>query len=249
MKFISLFFIWAFMLATLELKQVNAKTAERDLIALAIIKEEVKDRDGFWKGVVEGWKGGGPCDNNGNCEDDPCGFDWRGNWEGVECRYQEDLPKDVDRVVTNIHITDSQVGGPIPLGIALLPDLIELDMDGNRVSGPLIPQVGCLTNLVEIDLANNSLWGPIPPAWRGLEKLEEVEMELNADLSGCIPQGMPPTETICDPNLPYCELIGTITDDTAVWGFCQDFPDVNLWCPTPEEVKDFIAQGMPYDSL
>jgi len=244
------FLLYAFLVALGGLEGITeARTSQRDLIALALIKEEVKDRDEHWKRVMGTWQGGGPCDSAGNCEDDPCGFDWKGNWEGVQCRYQEHLPKDVDRVVTNIHITDTKVTGPVPLGYSLLHDLVELDMDGNHVSGPLIPQVACLPKLVELDLANNSLWGTIPTAWRGLTELEECEMEVNTDLEGCIPQGMPPVTTQCPPELSYCELVGTITDDTKVWGFCEDYPDVNLWCPTAEEVRQFIDNGMPYDSL
>lgn len=33
------------------------------------------------------------------------GFNWEGNWYGVECRGQDHLPRDVPRVVTNIHLT------------------------------------------------------------------------------------------------------------------------------------------------
>jgi len=231
-------------LAALGLESVVAKTAQKDLEALAIIKEEVRDRDEHWKRVVDKWSGGGP-----NGEDDPCGLSWRGNWEGVECRGQDDKPWDEDRVVTNIHITDSEVGGPIPLGMSLLHDLIEFDMDGNHLTGPLIPQLACMPNLGELDLANNSIWGPIPTAWRGLTKLEEGELEKNPELTGCIPKGMPPVTTVCPPELPYCELIGTLTDQTGVWGFCEDYPDVNLWCPTADEVREFIRNGKDYDSL
>ncbi|CAD7700957.1 unnamed protein product [Ostreobium quekettii] len=230
--------------AALGMDTVNAFTSQTDLNALYIIKDEVYNRDEHWRAVVDKWSGGGP-----NGEDDPCGLDWRGNWEGVECRGQDGKPWEEERFVTNIHITDSAVGGPIPLGMSLLHNLIEFDMDGNRLTGPLIPQIACLPNVGELDLANNSIWGPIPTAWRGLEKLEEAELEKNPELSGCIPQGMPPVTTVCPEELPYCELIGTLTDQTAVWGFCEDYPEVNLWCPTPEEVKEFINNGNNYDSL
>lgn len=244
MQVASVFLLCLIGLGAIDLKTAEARTAEKDLIALAIVKKEVYNRDEHWRAVVDGWTGGGP-----NGEDDPCGFDWRGNWEGVECRFQSGKPKDVDRVVTNIHITDSQVGGPIPLGFSLLHDLVEFDMDGNHLTGPLIPQIACMPNINELDLANNSLTGSIPTAWRALSKLEEAELETNPQLTGCIPNGMPTVTTICDPDLPYCELIGTLTDKTDVWGFCEDYPDVNLWCPTPEEVEAFIAQGMNYESL
>ena len=82
---------------------------------------------------------------------------WKSDWEGVECRFQGALDEDVPRVVTNIHVPDRNVSGPIPMAIALLEDLVEIDLDGNRITGPLNPFIGCLSNLEELDFANNSL--------------------------------------------------------------------------------------------
>eukprot|EP00210_Caulerpa_lentillifera_P009331 g8895.t1 len=230
----------------------DAKTAERDILALKLLKKEVENRDPFWKGVVSTWGGGGP-----NGEDDPCGNGWKSTWDGIECRYQGNLADGLPRVVTNIHVTDSGVTGPIPLSISLLEDLVEIDLDGNRISGPLNPYIGCLSGMRELDLANNSLSGTIPTEWRWMTNLEEVELETNPQLTGCIPQGMPPVKTVCredtpedailNPGRPLCELVGTIVFDTAVGGFCPQTPAIEKRCPDVAYVKDFIQQGMPYD--
>lgn len=98
------------------------------------------------------------------------GDSWEGNWQGVECRFQGDEPKSKPRVVTNIHIPDRKLGGPVPMSISLLKDLIELDMDGNNLSGPMNPYIGCLSNMRELDIANNSLSGNIPTEWRFMTK-------------------------------------------------------------------------------
>lgn len=62
---------------------VQGKTLERDgacqagrrdgysviaVVALLLFKQEVINRDPYWRGIVESWTGGGP-----NGEDDPCG--------------------------------------------------------------------------------------------------------------------------------------------------------------------------------
>lgn len=98
---------------------------------------------------------------------------WKSDWKGVECRFQGHLDADVPRVVTNIHVPDSDLTGPVPMAIALLSDLIEIDMDGNKITGPLNPYIGCLDNLEELDFANNSLTGTIPTEWRFMSKYEQ----------------------------------------------------------------------------
>lgn len=228
---------------------VHAKTREQDIIALKMIREEVRGRDVFWDGVIESWTGGGP-----NGEDDPCGDSWEGNWLGVECRFQGDLPPDEPRSVTNIHIPDRKLGGPVPLGIALLRDIIELDLDGNNLSGPMNPYLGCLKHIREFDLANNSLSGTVPTEWRFMTKLEEAELENNPGLYGCLPQGMPPTKTECSERMttngfvqPVCELVGTIVTDTGIQGFCPTIPNIDKRCPDVAFVQKFIDDGRNYD--
>ncbi|GMH44346.1 hypothetical protein BSKO_12280 [Bryopsis sp. KO-2023] len=222
---------------------VGAVTLERDVVALKLFREEVQDRGMYWSGIVSNWQGGGA-----DGADDPCGYEWKGKWEGVECRDQEHLPKDVPRVVTNIHMTDSRLTGPVPLALTLLSNLTEIDMDGNQIEGPLNPYMGCLENLKELDLANNSLSGTVPTEWRFLTQLVENEIENNPNLSGCLPKGLPPTKTVCRTvdGKPFCELIGSIYFDTSIVAFCQDFPEITKKCATPELVREFINRGKPY---
>jgi len=142
------------------------------------------------------------------------------------------------------------------MAISLLEDLIEIDFDGNKITGPLNPYLGCLSKMRELDLANNSLSGTIPTEWRWMTELEEVELETNADLTGCIPRGMPPVKTVCredtpqdrilNPGRPLCELVGTIVFDTAVGSFCPHTPVIEKRCPNVEFVEDFIRRGTPY---
>ena len=58
--------------------------------------------------------------------DDPCGDTsasltaYHSSWVGLECRYQSDLPASAIRVVTNVHLPDRGLTGPLPASFGLL---------------------------------------------------------------------------------------------------------------------------------
>lgn len=49
-------------------------------------------------------------------------------WEGLDCRYQDNLKDDVPRVITNIHLPKRGLDGPPPTAISLFRNLTEIDM-------------------------------------------------------------------------------------------------------------------------
>lgn len=62
----------------------------------------------------------------------------------------------VDGFVTNIHVSDMRVDGPIPRELCLFEHLRELDIDGGRLSGPLPEFLStCFPDLAEMDLSYN----------------------------------------------------------------------------------------------
>lgn len=72
------------------------------------------------------------------------GLTWQGQWEGLQCRYQWNLPDDVPRVVTNLHLPKRGLTGPMPRALPLLANLTEIDfvsyiLAARRVVGRLTP--------------------------------------------------------------------------------------------------------------
>ena len=61
-------------------------------------------------------------------------------------------------MVTNIHITDEHVTGPVPQQACLFKNLKELDLDGGSLTGT-IPQflTTCFPDLNELDLSYNQV--------------------------------------------------------------------------------------------
>lgn len=62
----------------------------------------------------------------------------------------------VDGWVTNLHLSDLRIDGPVPRELCLFSELRELDLDGGRLSGPIPEFVSsCFPNLAEFDLSYN----------------------------------------------------------------------------------------------
>jgi hypothetical protein len=65
-----------------------------------------------------------------------------------------------DGFVTNIHICDTHIDGPVPRELCAFSKLRELDLDGGHLTGP-IPEwlVDCFQGLAELDLSYNRVGG------------------------------------------------------------------------------------------
>lgn len=116
----------------------------------------------------------------------------RGNWKHIACRGDQisstkwEVPG--NGLITNVHITDYNIEGTIPLEEACkMSYLREFDFDGGKLEGS-IPDYfhECFPDLKEIDLSYNRLSGKLPENLEKNEKLQEFKVENNA-LSGTIP--------------------------------------------------------------
>jgi len=105
-----------------------------------------------------------------------------------------DLSDGQPGIVTNIHLSDLKLDGPIPRELCLFKELRELDLDGGRLSGPIPDWIGlCFPSLAELDISYNRLSGTIPEFIAEMKTLQEFEVRYNR-LKGTIPDslgGMP----------------------------------------------------------
>jgi hypothetical protein len=69
-----------------------------------------------------------------------------------------------DGFVSNIHICDTHIDGPVPRELCAFSKLRELDLDGGHLTGP-IPEwlVDCFERLAELDLSYNRVGGGLRP--------------------------------------------------------------------------------------
>eukprot|EP00210_Caulerpa_lentillifera_P009351 g8915.t1 len=144
------------------------------------------NRSTQWENALSSWSCPTP---EGDC--DPCGETPFGQWEHMHCRGLspgKDGDGTVDGWLTNIHISDMRVDGPVPRELCLFPELRELDLDGGRLTGP-IPEFlsSCFIELAELDMSYNRLSGTLPASLAKLETLQEIEFGYNR-LVGRIPE-------------------------------------------------------------
>ncbi|PNW76496.1 hypothetical protein CHLRE_11g467638v5 [Chlamydomonas reinhardtii] len=237
------------------IRVAEAKTLERDVFGLIALHQEVRDRSPEWRGAMDKWPVH-TCDINGTCAVDPCGNEWDHGWEAISCRYQQNWPADIPRVVTNIHLPKRSLIGAPPRSVVLLANLTELDMDTNELTGPLPTDWACLRNLIEIDFSNNRLSGTIPPQWGLLDELVEMEFDGNPGVRGCLPRGVPPRERLCGglfgsipcPTFTTDRMIGTATTGSQLTGqFCPPYPGgdtalaATLSCPVVADFRRLIV--------
>lgn len=91
--------------------------------------------------------------------------------------------------ITNVHITDYFVEGPVPLAeLCPLITLREIDLDGGNLVGSIpIGFANCFPHLIELDLSYNKLTGSIPgAAIAEVKTLQEFKVDYN-QLTGIIP--------------------------------------------------------------
>ncbi|DBA68726.1 TPA: hypothetical protein ACH3X2_013423 [Trebouxia sp. C0005] len=100
---------------------------------------------------------------------------------------QDDATEPGDGILTNLHVTDLNIEGPVPNQTCMFGQLRELDLDGGAMTGT-IPffLTQCFPFVNEIDLSYNQLTGTLPAFMSTITSLVEMELESNK-LTGTIP--------------------------------------------------------------
>ncbi len=108
---------------------------------LVEFRDVLSKRSSNWKNAFETWT----CPTNASNSDapcDPCGRYYIGNWDHFYCRGPsngtgESGVGEYDGFVSNIHICDTHIDGPVPRELCAFHRLRELDLDGGQLTGPI----------------------------------------------------------------------------------------------------------------
>ena len=120
------------------------------------------------------------------------------NLEVLYLRREQGLPEDAPAF-----------SGEIPPDLALLQNLVELDLSGHRLTGEIPSELGNLKNLQKLNLRNNRLSGPIPAEMGELSELVHLRLNGNA-LTGGIPPALGGLQRALIIDLASNELTGAI---------------------------------------
>ncbi|CAN6200583.1 unnamed protein product [Urochloa humidicola] len=92
--------------------------------------------------------------------------------------------------VVGIYLNINKFGGAMPGSIARLsPELIQLNLAGNRISGVIPSGIANLVGLQTLDLSSNLLTGEIPKGIGQLKNLRELSLQENK-LNGQVPSSI-----------------------------------------------------------
>ncbi|CAD7704680.1 unnamed protein product [Ostreobium quekettii] len=187
-----------------------AFTRQDQLDKLIFFRDTMRERSAHWRSATGNWEC--PTGSDGSC--DPCGDGTIfGNWHHMFCRGLtpgKDGDGTIDGWVTNIHLSDLRIDGPVPRELCLFTELRELDLDGGRLSGPLPEFLStCFPRLAEFDLSYNRLSGTVPTFFKNIENLQEVELRRNR-LLGTVPEEFGEMRALRELELDGNKLTGRI---------------------------------------
>ncbi|XP_048434605.1 receptor-like protein EIX2 [Pyrus x bretschneideri] len=89
-------------------------------------------------------------------------------------------------LVTSVDLSDNNLSGEIPVGLASLTRLGTLNLSMNHLTGNIPAEIGNLEWIETLDLSSNKLSGPIPQTMVSLTFLNHLNLSYN-NLSGKIP--------------------------------------------------------------
>ncbi|XP_076913390.1 receptor-like protein EIX1 [Bidens hawaiensis] len=101
------------------------------------------------------------------------------------------------RYVINLDLSNNNLAGEIPEGLASLSGLLGLNLSNNHLTGRIPDKIGNLSSLMSLDLSANSLSGMIPQSMSSLTFFSHLNLSYN-NLSGRIPTGMQ-LQTLMEP--------------------------------------------------
>jgi len=108
------------------------------------------------------------------------------------------------KIGSNLYLT-----GPLPTSLCGLPEIMQLDVEGNMFTGSIPTCYGELTNLVHINIDKNELTGPLPTALCNLQMLGHFNMGTNS-LTSTLPPCLGSLASIWLINVVGNRLTGTL---------------------------------------
>ena len=143
-------------------------------------------------------------------------IDLAGRWDNETRVYiphglRGELPIELANLteLTNLDLSRNDLTGSIPPELGNLTELMVLYLLGNRLTGPIPLELGNLPDLRSLWLNGNSLTGPIPPEMGNLAKLRHLSLALN-NLTGPIPPELGNLAELMRLELFYNNLTGPI---------------------------------------
>jgi hypothetical protein len=91
------------------------------------------------------------------------------------------IPSEIGNLrLFNFYAHFNRFSGPIPDGLWMNSDLVELRLDNNNFNGTLSQRIGDLSELADLRLSNNSFTGNLPALLFRLDRIGKCKSERSA---------------------------------------------------------------------
>ncbi|VAH52198.1 unnamed protein product [Triticum turgidum subsp. durum] len=127
------------------------------------------------------------------------------------------IPDLVGRLSTKLrrlHMGGNNLSGIVPLSLANLSSIIDLDLSNNNLTGTVEGWLGSLKNLQSLDLHGNNFIGSIPPSFGNLSELTILSLAQN-EFKGHIPPTLGKLSQLSRLDLSYNNLQGDIPPEIS----------------------------------
>ncbi|CAN6173502.1 unnamed protein product [Urochloa humidicola] len=141
-----------------------------------------------------------------------------------------------------LDLAGNRISGVIPLGIANLVGLETLDLSSNLLTGEIPKGIGQLKNLRELKLQENKFTGQVPSSIGGLSQLLSLDLSSNL-LNGSIPPSIGNLKLLTQINLSGNKLTGHIPKQLFLLpslSLAMDLSDNRLDGQLPEEIGQLV---------
>ncbi|XP_047325196.1 nodulation receptor kinase-like [Impatiens glandulifera] len=174
----------------LQVRPLSEETLKEDVEAILKVKKELlKNNNG--NNILNTWNG------------DPC---LPVPWKGLSCNQSGN-----DSTITKLNLSFSKLQGPLPLAIAQLINLKELNLSNNDFTGVIQPFL--YSSITSVDVSNNNINGAIPETFKSLPYVKTINrLSKGQELSKSEETGTNEvvTEKTSTPQFTKVLVIGTV---------------------------------------
>ena len=142
--------------------------------------------------------------------------------------------------LVTLDLNGNRLSGEIPLELGSLYNLATLDISGNDFDGEMPSELGSLSNLATLDLSGNDFDGEMPSELGSLSNLARLYLGGSNQLEDCVPRGLQdvPEGDVDSIGLPFCQVAATSDLDRVALVALYESTEGESWAMNANWLSD-----------